>query len=146
MKMFSVVINILIILLLLTYTAFAGDPKARSKFGSTPHSETGKCSICHVLSAESLRSSLVMGTASSSKKQLKYNLNEVCQRCHGSNFGHATGKKTLLNIANLPLGVDDTITCATTCHNMHVRSDDFKQQSYHLRLSFDSLCVSCHDK
>jgi hypothetical protein len=146
LKLLSIIVNIIILSFLLTDTAFAGDTKARAKFGPTPHSETGKCSVCHVLSAESLRSPLVMGSASSSKRQLKYNLNEVCRRCHGSNFGHATGKKTEQNTANLPLGADDTITCATTCHNMHVRSDDFKQQSYHLRLPFDSLCVSCHDK
>jgi len=120
----------------------ARDIKALA-FGPNPHSENADCSVCHVAPAEKLQSWF---TFTSTKKKLKTDLNEVCERCHGRNFGHSVGKKPALNRAALPVAGDDTITCATTCHDMHIRSADQKQQFYHLRLPFDSLCVSCHNK
>ncbi len=120
----------------------------------SPHSDTGDCAICHVASADKLRSWFAFG---STKRELKDDLNHLCQKCHtiepvdadgslGVGIGHATGKKTTVNQHNLPLASDGTITCATTCHNMHVTSDDDRQQQKHLRLPINSLCVSCHDK
>lgn len=121
---------------------------------ASPHSVTGDCAICHVAPVSKLRGWFVSG---STKRELKENLNQLCQQCHtiepthdvGSlevGFGHATGKKTAINHDNLPLASDGTITCATTCHNMHVTSDDRQQQLKHLRLPVNSLCVSCHER
>lgn len=119
-----------------------------------PHSESGDCSVCHVASVDKLRGWFVFG---STKKELKDDLNTVCKKCHtvqisspdgliGVGVGHATGKKTSINHKNLPLASDGTITCAITCHNMHVISDDRHQQLKHLRLPANSLCISCHDR
>lgn len=118
----------------------------------SPHSDAGDCEICHVASADKLRSWFVVG---STKRKLKYDLNQVCLNCHtvdpshGGGFlgvgkGHATGKTTAINIHNLPLANDGTITCATTCHNVHVASDDRQLQLKRLRLPVNSLCMSCH--
>lgn len=120
----------------------SGDQKARAKYGASPHSDAGDCTLCHVAPLKTLRGWFVFG---STKRQLKDDLVEVCKKCHGSGFGHAVGKKTPLNHEGLPLAGDGTVTCATTCHNMHIRTEDQKQQFYHLRLPFDSLCISCHD-
>lgn len=133
----------LMTMIFLANASYAGDPKALANFGPSPHSETADCSVCHVASLEKLQGWFVFD---STKKQLKNDSNEICQRCHGPNFGHATGKKTSLNRAGLPLSTNDTVTCAMTCHDMHILSDDKKQQFYHLRLPINSLCVSCHDK
>ena len=118
-----------------------------------PHSDEGDCAVCHVAPASKLRSWFAFA---STKRELKYGLNQICQQCHtieptpagslGIGIGHATGKKTAVNNQNLPLAGDGTITCATTCHDMHITSDDKQQQLKHLRLPVNSLCVSCHDK
>lgn len=121
----------------------AGDSLARAKYGESPHSSNGDCSLCHVIPVEKLHSWFVF---TSTKRQLKGGPVEVCQKCHGSGFGHATGRRTSQNHSKLPLNDDDTITCATTCHQMHIRAEDPKQTFYHLRLPVDSLCISCHDK
>jgi len=118
----------------------------------SPHSDAGDCSLCHVATAEKLRSWFAFG---STKREMKYDLNQMCKKCHtieplpegslGVGIGHATGKKLTVNKQNLPLAPDGTITCATTCHNMHTTSDDRHQQSKHLRMSVNALCVSCHN-
>jgi hypothetical protein len=120
----------------------AADKDASVKFGASPHNDNGDCTICHVYPAETLRSWFVFG---STKRQLKDDLVEVCRKCHGSGFGHAIGKKTAVNHSRLPLDGKGEITCAITCHDMHVQTEDQKQKFYHLRLPFDALCVSCHD-
>lgn len=120
----------------------AADKEASVKFGASPHNDNGDCTICHVSPAGTLRSWFVFG---STKRQLKDDLVEVCRKCHGSGFGHAIGKKTAVNHSRLPLDGKGEITCAITCHDMHVRTEDQKQTFYHLRLPFDALCVSCHD-
>lgn len=120
----------------------ADDLKARAKYGASPHSDSGDCGLCHVASAEILRSWFVFG---STKRKLTRNPVEVCSKCHGMEFGHGIGRKPSVNHASLPLAGDGTITCATTCHSMHIRSDDSKQTFYHLRQPVDSLCISCHD-
>lgn len=120
---------------------------------ATIHSETGDCSICHVASAEKLRGWFTFGTT---KRELKNDLNQVCLACHtvepthaggffGVGIGHGVGKKPELNLQNLPLAVDGTITCATTCHNVHVISDDGRLQRKLLRAPVNSLCISCHN-
>ena len=119
-----------------------------------PHTDAGDCAICHVAPADKLRGWFVFG---STKRELKGGLNQLCQKCHtiepdpadgslGVGIGHATGKKTAINRENLPLSSDGTINCATTCHNMHVTSDDRHQQLKHLRSPANTLCVSCHDR
>ena len=120
----------------------AGDKAARAKYGASPHSDSGDCSLCHVSSVEALRGWFVFD---STKRKLKDGPVEVCKKCHGLGFGHATGKRPVVNHAELPLSDDGTINCATTCHNMHIRAEDPKQTFYHLRLPFDFLCISCHD-
>lgn len=119
----------------------------------SPHSDSGDCSICHVASVDTLRGWFVFG---STKRELNDDLNHICQKCHSVQInspgglaigiGHATGKKPSVNHQNLPLAPDGTITCATTCHDMHVKSDDKHQQSKHLRVPAKSLCISCHDR
>lgn len=122
---------------------FAADLSARARYGSSPHTDSDDCTICHVYPAETLRGWFVLG---STKRLLKDDLVEVCRKCHGSGFGHGIGKNTAVNHSGLPLNGKGEITCATTCHDMHVRTEDQKQTFYHLRLPFDDLCVSCHDK
>lgn len=118
-----------------------------------PHTESGDCGICHVASVEKLRSWFTFG---STKRKMKVDLNQMCQQCHtiepthaggffGTGVGHATGKPTKLNRVGLPLAEDGTITCATTCHNMHVKSDDIHLQTNLLRINVNSLCLSCHN-
>lgn len=143
MNVFIAAITILSSLFLSGNSSFAADLNARAKFGSSPHTDSGDCTICHVYPAETLRGWFVLG---STKRLLKDDLVEVCSKCHGSGFGHAIGKKTTINHSGLPLNGKSEITCATTCHNMHVKSEDQKQTFYHLRLPFDALCVSCHDE
>lgn len=119
-----------------------------------PHSDSGDCGICHVASADKLRSWFAFG---STKRELKDDLNRTCQKCHtvqidtpagelGVGVGHATGKKPSVNHQNFPLAPDGTITCATTCHDMHVQSKDGHQQRKHLRVPANSLCIACHEK
>lgn len=121
---------------------FAADRAAREKYGSSPHRDDGDCTVCHVYPAEKLKGWFVLD---STRRKLKADLVELCVRCHGTGFGHAIGKKTPLNHSGLPLGKFGEITCATTCHDMHVKAEDQKQNFYHLRMPFDSLCISCHD-
>lgn len=120
---------------------------------NNPHSDSGDCAICHVASADKLRSWFVFG---STKRELKDDLNHICQQCHtvqinssaglGVGVGHATGKKPSVNHQQLPLAPDGTITCAITCHDMHVLSNDKHQQLKHLRVPANALCISCHDR
>lgn len=122
--------------------------------GGSPHTDSSDCGICHVASADKLRSWFAFG---STKRELKYDLNQVCFKCHtvgsthaggffGVGIGHGVGKKPAINRSELPLAGDGTITCATTCHNMHVMSEDRLQHRKRLRLPVNSLCLSCHDK
>lgn len=119
---------------------------------TSPHSETGDCAICHVAPVNKLRGWFVFG---STKREMKEDLNQLCLKCHaieplpegslGVGTGHAAGKKPAVNHQNLPLASDGTITCATTCHNMHITSDERQLQLKHLRLPVNSMCNSCHD-
>lgn len=117
-----------------------------------PHSDSGDCSVCHVASADKLRSWFAFA---STKREMKDGSDQMCLQCHTIKpvpedslwvgIGHATGKKPAVNKSNLPLSAAGTITCATTCHNMHGVSDDRQQQIKHLRLPVNSLCKSCHN-
>lgn len=139
----NVMINIFAVIIFFCGTlVFAADKAAREKYGPSPHKSEGDCTVCHVYPPEKLKSWFVLA---STKRKLKADPVELCVRCHGSGFGHAIGKKTLVNHSALPLDSHGRITCATTCHDMHVRTDDQKQNFYHLRMPFDSLCISCHD-
>jgi predicted CXXCH cytochrome family protein len=119
----------------------------------SPHSETGDCAVCHVAPAEKLHSWFAFG---STKKELKADPAQLCLNCHtvepthaggflGVGIGHAVGKKTRLNRRELPLAVDGTITCATTCHNVHASPDNLQLRPKLLRLPVNDLCLSCHN-
>lgn len=118
----------------------------------SPHGENGDCAICHVAPVSKLRGWFVFD---STKREMKADLDQVCLKCHtiepesedsaGIGIGHATGKKLKINRQNLPLASDGTITCATTCHNMHPGSDNPNLQRKRLRLSVNELCMSCHN-
>lgn len=109
-----------------------------------PHADNVDCGICHVLPKDEL---LRRDVASARKDELKGGPVEVCRQCHGIGFGHGVGKKPGMNRANLPLTASGTITCALTCHNIHlVDAQDARQKQYFLRLPSDKLCYSCHDK
>jgi len=126
-----------------SYSDAAGDPKARALYGVSPHTENGDCALCHVAPKEKLQGWFVFG---STKRQLISDPNTLCRKCHGVSFGHGVGKKPAMNRADLPLDADGTITCALTCHNMHISGlDDPNQQRLHLRLPQLKLCASCHD-
>lgn len=138
---------------LITVLILSSAVSAASDVTVSPHSDSGDCSVCHVASVDKLRSWFTFG---STKRELKGDLNNICQRCHDVQIdspdgmlvigiGHATGKKTALNRADLPLDGSDKINCATTCHNMHIKSEDPHQQRKFLRLPSNSLCVSCHN-
>ncbi|MBT0662790.1 cytochrome C [Geobacter pelophilus] len=109
----------------------------------SPHGVAGKCQVCHVEPEDSLNSWF---TFTSTKKKLTLDFNEVCRQCHGLDFGHGVGKKPALNRESLPLDSSGKITCAVTCHNIHIASDDPRQSQYHLRLIGAPLCLSCHKK
>ncbi len=119
----------------------------------SPHSDMGDCGVCHVAPADKLRGWFVF---TSTKKEMKHDMNKLCLQCHavelahvggslGVGKGHATGKKPSINRQDLPLASDGTVTCAITCHNMHVSSEDRQLQSKRLRMSINSLCMSCHN-
>jgi hypothetical protein len=44
------------------------------------------------------------------------------------------------------MDIEGKITCAITCHDMHIKSDDRTQSRYHLRYEKNRLCLSCHNK
>lgn len=114
-----------------------------------PHTDDGDCAICHIAPVSKLRGWFVF---ESTKKEMKLDLDKLCLKCHtvdptpegslGIGIGHATGKKLENNLKNLPLASDGTITCATTCHNMHPGPNNNKL----LRSSINELCVSCHNR
>lgn len=144
----DVVLPVLMLLLLSGAVCTAEDLKI------SPHSDTGDCSVCHVAPVDKLRGWFVFD---STKREMKPDLDQICLKCHtigpnhaggfsGVGLGHATGKKTAINRANLPLSNTGKITCATTCHNIHVSADDKQLYSKRLRLPVNSLCVSCHNK
>lgn len=142
--------NLLTVLAALILSVTAG---AAEEARISPHSRAGACAVCHVAPEDALRGWFVFG---STKREMKDDLNQLCLKCHtikslppgslGVTTGHATGKKPAANRENLPLSSDGTINCATTCHNMHLTSNDSHQQRMHLRLPADSLCMSCHDR
>lgn len=140
-------------LLLLATLLLMNSPCVAEEIKANPHSDKGDCTICHVASAETLRGWFVLG---STKRALKDDLNVLCQKCHtvepthaggflGVGKGHATGKKLTYNKHNLPLASDGTITCATTCHNVHVSQDERNLQNKLLRMPVNDLCMSCHN-
>lgn len=107
-----------------------------------PHGEKGNCDICHVAPESDLNSWFTFG---STKKRLRSDFNGLCLQCHTVDMGHGVGKRPQMNRERLPLDSDGKITCAITCHDMHIKSEDQKQNHYHLRTTPDRLCHSCHD-
>ncbi len=109
-----------------------------------PHTESANCEVCHMVPEAELKSLSVPG---SKMRSLRADLVTVCRQCHGVGFGHGVGKKPEMNRESLPLDTDGTITCAITCHSMHLKdATDWHQKRYHLRLPIEKLCISCHNK
>ncbi|MBI1921777.1 MAG: cytochrome C [Geobacter sp.] len=108
------------------------------------HMDAESCTTCHLLPEADLRS---WWTFPWNKRKLKgEGPAGVCAECHEqSSFGHGIGKRPELNRADLPLDNDGRITCATTCHEFHQKDGEVFSQ-YHLRLSVNELCFSCHEK
>lgn len=105
---------------------------------TSPHTVSGNCEVCHVMTEDDLRSFF---TFPSNKKKLRKDFNETCRQCHGVQFGHGVGKIPKMNRDTLPLDAEGKIACAITCHEMHGNGD---RSGKHLRLPIDKLCLSCH--
>ena len=141
------------LLTVLALLSFSAAVSAAEGVKANPHTDAGDCAVCHVASPDKLHGWFVFG---STKREMKADLNQLCLQCHtiepepedslGVGIGHATGKKPAVNREKLPLASDGTITCATTCHNMHVTPDERQLQLKHLRLPANLLCISCHDR
>jgi hypothetical protein len=111
----------------------------------SPHGVKGSCQVCHVETEDRLnRWSLF--SYGIDKKKLTLDYNALCRQCHGVDFGHGVGKSTKFNKEDLPMDMEGKITCAITCHDMHIKSDDRTQSRYHLRYEKNRLCLSCHNK
>ena len=111
---------------------------------SNPHTGVEGCFVCHLRSAAELDQSDV---PRSEKLLLRTDAVTLCTNCHGTSFGHGVGRRPAVNREKLPLDRSGFITCAMTCHDMHVkRASEPHQQNFHLRLPVDRLCTSCHDK
>ncbi|SNB45275.1 cytochrome C [Geobacter sp. DSM 9736] len=114
-----------------------------SQVTTYPHNDSAKCDLCHEATEEDLKSWF---TFSSTKKKMRLDYNEVCWQCHDIDFGHGVGKSPKKNRENLPLDAEGKITCAITCHNMHIKTSEQHQNKFHLRFSHMKLCLSCHDR
>jgi len=109
-----------------------------------PHISPESCEVCHLLPKEKLGGFF---TSKALKRQFRTDLVNLCRQCHGMGFGHGVGMKPDMNREGLPLADNGTITCATTCHAMHIKNPaDHEQEHYHLRLPMAKLCFSCHEK
>lgn len=132
---------------LIAVLVFAGTGRAAQDTPNTeanPHEDSEHCGVCHVISKEKLEGFF---TSKTLKRQLRADHVALCRQCHGIGFGHGVGKKPDMNRERLPLADDGTITCATTCHSMHVKNpSDHEQEHYHLRLPVATICFSCHEK
>lgn len=136
-------VPLLLALLTIAPSVFAAPSPVTPKH-INPHGEGGDCSLCHLLSAKELSR---LTAADAAKRRLRADFVAVCLQCHGVGFGHGVGKKPDMNRESLPLDKDGKITCAVTCHNMHLKDPlSPHQDRYHLRLPSERLCVSCHDK
>lgn len=131
-------------LFLLAASVGAEDLKAQTQNIPNPHNDNGDCALCHVAPVEKLRGWFVLG---STKRQLVADPVHLCLKCHKAAFGHGIGKKPAMNRAGLPLNDDGTITCAITCHDMHITGgEDQMQMRFHMRLPVNKLCASCHNE
>jgi len=140
MKIIAVILYIL--LLPLAAYALEGQLDQAGKRPS-PHLSKGECQVCHLETEETLNSWFTFG---STKRKLRLGFNELCQQCHGLDFGHGVGKVPSQNLRDLPLDAEGKIACAVTCHNMHIVAADPTQNRFHLRDKFGNLCLSCHKK
>ncbi|GAM10656.1 hypothetical protein OR1_02945 [Geobacter sp. OR-1] len=136
------------VILMLTSVASAASNDSRVENATkrvSPHGVEGSCHVCHAETEERLNrwSLFSFGIY---KKKLILDYNEVCRQCHGVDFGHGVGKTPRLNREMLTLDSEGTIACAITCHDMHIKSNDYIQNRYHLRFEKNRLCLSCHNK
>lgn len=110
----------------------------------SPHDGKAPCAVCHEAPEEDLRSWF---TFTSTKRKLKGGADGLCLACHAPEFGHGVGKTPEMNKMGLPLDDAGRISCVRTCHNLHLEDPkDRIQKKYHLRLTQDDLCISCHNK
>lgn len=109
----------------------------------SPHGVKKSCQVCHVETEDTLNGWFTSGAR---KRSMLLDYNALCQQCHGIDFGHGVNRVPKMNREELPMGKEGKIACAITCHNMHIKADDYAQNRYHLRLKVPDLCLSCHDK
>lgn len=133
----------LCLMLVMPVSGRGEEPMPGGAAKANPHAAQGNCEVCHVAGEADLNSWF---TLSSTKKRMRKDHVSLCQDCHGVEFGHGVGKWPKMNRENLPLDAEGKIACAITCHDMHIKSSDEKQQKFHLRLGSVKLCLSCHNK
>lgn len=138
----SVAVGFVVAIFLFSYAGWAS---SEGEDGSAnPHSGQMHCEVCHLLPKEKLESFFTTGVM---KRQLRADPVAICRACHNIRLEHGVGKVPEMNRDGLPLAKDGTITCATTCHSMHVKNPaDEQQEHYHLRLPIAKICFSCHEK
>lgn len=138
----SVAVGLFVVLLFVSFVGIATAETGDSK--GNPHTSRDNCGVCHLLPKNKLESFF---TSSAMKRQLRADHVTLCRGCHDVRIDHGVGKAPEMNREGLPVAEDGTITCATTCHSMHVKNPaDEKQEYYHLRLPIAKICFSCHEK
>lgn len=130
--------------LFLVTPATAGSGTGRD-VETNPHDGSG-CPFCHNAPVTLLTKEDPTAEERAERRAMKGDLTTICAECHerSAEKGHPVGMPPKLNRLDLPLDDDGTINCATTCHHVHTEDADLKR--YMLRYSFDTLCLSCHDK
>lgn len=111
-----------------------------------PHREK-KCQVCHIASNEVLAKENALESEIIRRKQMRTDLIDLCVQCHRDRSSegaeHVVGVRTKLNRENLPLDHEGKISCATTCHDMHIKDPGLMGSL--MRHPVNTLCLSCHD-
>ncbi len=113
---------------------------------TNPHKDEN-CVVCHIASKELLTKVVPAESEAVQRRFMRTDLIDLCSSCHRDRVSteseHSVGVPTKLNRENLPLDPQGSITCATTCHDIHTKNPGLKKGL--LRHPYDTLCLSCHD-
>jgi len=155
----------IIVIMLLTFSISACQGKRGNAFDEALHSFAAQgsvgsdrnphldrsCNACHIADISFL-DEVAGGRAKGKRavgkaKEMKGDLNMVCTACHAADDGdHAIGIVPKTNKHDLPLDSKGEMTCATTCHNVHLQPDaDEEMKKGLLRMAPEKICFSCHD-